>query len=97
MIIALICAIGALIYGVQSIKWILAKRPPAIARMQEIAAAVQEGAQRLPEPAVHHHRHRRRGAVRRSSRVVAAAGLAGRAVGFVDRRRAVRAPPATSA
>ncbi len=43
LIIALICAIGALIYGVQSIKWILAK-DPGNPRMQEIAAAVQEGA-----------------------------------------------------
>ncbi len=43
IIIALLCAIGALIYGVQSIKWILAKEP-GNPRMQEIAAAVQEGA-----------------------------------------------------
>ncbi|MFZ1641111.1 MAG: sodium-translocating pyrophosphatase [Candidatus Contendobacter sp.] len=43
LIIALLCAIGALIYGVQSIKWILAK-DPGNPRMQEIAAAVQEGA-----------------------------------------------------
>jgi len=43
LILALLCAIGALIYGVQSIKWILAK-DPGNPRMQEIAAAVQEGA-----------------------------------------------------
>ena len=43
LIIALLCAMGALIYGVQSIKWILAK-DPGNPRMQEIAAAVQEGA-----------------------------------------------------
>lgn len=43
IIIALLCAIGALIYGVQSIKWIWAA-DPGNPRMQEIAAAVQEGA-----------------------------------------------------
>ncbi len=43
LLIALVCAVGALIYGVQSIKWILAK-DPGNPRMQEIAAAVQEGA-----------------------------------------------------
>ncbi|MCB1965207.1 MAG: sodium/proton-translocating pyrophosphatase, partial [Candidatus Accumulibacter sp.] len=43
LIIALVCAIGALIYGVQSVKWVLAK-DAGNARMQEIASAVQEGA-----------------------------------------------------
>ncbi len=43
LILALLCAIGALIYGVQSIRWILAKNP-GNPRMQEIAAAIQEGA-----------------------------------------------------
>ncbi len=41
--IAIICAFLALIYGVVSIKWILAK-PMGNDRMQEIAAAIQEGA-----------------------------------------------------
>jgi K(+)-stimulated pyrophosphate-energized sodium pump len=31
--------------------------------MQQIAAAIQEGVPRLPQPAVHDHRHRRRGPV----------------------------------
>ena len=43
LIIALVCAIGALVYGVQSVKWVLAK-DAGNARMQEIASAVQEGA-----------------------------------------------------
>jgi len=40
---ALLCAIAALLYGAFSIKWILNKSTGS-ARMQEIAAAVQEGA-----------------------------------------------------
>ena len=40
---ALLCAVAALLYGVASIKWILSKSTGS-ARMQEIAAAVQEGA-----------------------------------------------------
>lgn len=43
LILALLCAIGALIYGVKSVNWVLSK-DPGNARMQEIAAAVQEGA-----------------------------------------------------
>jgi K(+)-stimulated pyrophosphate-energized sodium pump len=41
--IALGCAVAAIVYGIVSVRWVLAKSP-GNARMQEIAAAVQEGA-----------------------------------------------------
>jgi len=41
--ITLLCAVGALIYGVISIKWVLAL-PTGNERMQEIAFAIQQGA-----------------------------------------------------
>ncbi len=43
LIFALACAAAAIVYGVVSISWILAK-PAGTDRMREIAAAVQEGA-----------------------------------------------------
>ena len=43
LIFALVCAVAAIIYGVASIRWILAK-PTGSDRMREIAQAIQEGA-----------------------------------------------------
>ena len=43
LLLALACAVVAILYGVFSIKWILGQ-PAGSPRMQEIAAAVQEGA-----------------------------------------------------
>jgi K(+)-stimulated pyrophosphate-energized sodium pump len=43
LLIPLLCAVGALIYGIVSIKWVLAL-PAGNERMQEIASAIQQGA-----------------------------------------------------
>ncbi len=43
LIIALVCAVAALVYGVISISWVMG-HSPGNARMQEIGAAIQQGA-----------------------------------------------------
>src|SRR5690349_5208587 len=43
LLFALVCAIAGLVYGLYSIKWILAQ-PTGNERMREIAAAIQTGA-----------------------------------------------------
>ena len=63
LILALVCALLAIVYGVVSIRWIMAK-PSGNDRMREIAAAIQAGRAGLPESAIHDDRHGRRRAVR---------------------------------
>ena len=58
-IFVIACGVLALLYGAVAARSVLSA-PAGNARMQEIAAAVQEGAPRLSQPPIHDHRHRRR-------------------------------------
>jgi len=51
------CAVGAIVYGALASGWVL-KLPAGNERMQEIAAAIQEGAKCFHEASVHLYPHR---------------------------------------
>ena len=72
----LIVLAGALsiVYGIVTTRGLLAADAGS-ARMQEISAAVREGASAYLKRQYHHHRHRRRGHLRH--RLVPARGLFG--------------------
>ena len=59
VVIALVCAGAAVVYGALVTQRLLA-RSPGNERMQEISSAVQEGARAYLDPPVHDHRRRRR-------------------------------------
>ena len=57
--IIVLCGALAIVYAVWATQSVM-EADAGNARMQEIAAAVQEGAQAYLQAAIHHHRHRRR-------------------------------------
>ena len=58
--VIIVCGLLAIVYGVWATMSVM-KADPGNERMQEIAAAIQEGAQAYLKRQYTHHRHRRRG------------------------------------
>ena len=80
--LAIAAGVVAILYGVISVRWILAQ-PAGNARMQEIAAAIQAGARAYLNRQYSDHRDRRRHPVLRAGLALGWATAGGFAVGAI--------------